>query len=147
MKLKALLKKLNKDSVWNNFKNLKNIKSEHRELFDKMFDQLLSLKPVNQKDYTIFMQYVEDCEGGINDSYYSIQARKKNNKTMFSHNMIYCLMYDHWENWLGMNVDLNDPNVQGGVWEINFFMAQIMWEMTWLGFDYKQVEKKLKEKL
>ena len=138
MKLKTLIKKANREFTWNYFKTLKNVNSENRELFDTIWDKLLSLKPITQPEFTIFMEYVEDCEGGINESYYSISARKKGETQMN-----YCLMYDKWENWLGMNIDLNDPRTEGGIWEINFFLAQVLWEMTWLGFDYETVTKKI----
>jgi len=133
MKFKTLIKNTKKEYVWNNFKKIVNC--DDSSIFDKIWEELLNLKPV-KSEFTIFM----DSDVEENYQYHYIYGKKKASDLNYNLSMI------PWEEWLSMKIDFNNSSCTG-VWERNFMLAHTIWEMTWLGYDNESVKLEIAKRM
>jgi len=97
-----------------------------REGYYKVIEQLNALTPSKRSQFTLHVTKFEDKHDGWEGQ---VTGKKKGDKEN------YAMEFTPWKKILAMNVE--------SMYDIDNTVAYILWEITFFGFDQRQIKEKL----
>jgi len=122
-----------------NEEELQNLKAN----YFKVFNKLKSIKPdIDGENFCISIDKVFEWEIDENDQvieteefYWNVHGINRDTKES------YAIEFDSWNKWLGWDIIREQIKELGK----NIYMAHILWEMTYVGFEEDDIKDAIKE--
>lgn len=127
--LKDIILKYSFEEIWEEI--IKNYPESDEESYKHTWKNLMSLDSEETDCFLLVDHYIDDLDPEQIEEYDSVHG-----SYFAEQDITYGLMYVDWKKWLGMRVD-NFSILSYGE---KTFIAHCLWEMTFLGFDSREID-------